>query len=130
MGECPIYAPFLQGHLCAAACGGFAGVGRYPIPGKPAEKRCDPHTLPKNHHQHVNTSMQVSAGGSLSNSLIGLSRLGHADNVLRDSGELRIAMAGGIGSDSLGSFFSAQAAKAGVTLLSDCVPDSCTGMPL
>ena len=74
--------------------------------------------------------MQVSAGGSLSNSLIGLSQLGHADNVLRDSGELRIAMAGGIGSDSLGSFFSAQAAKAGVTLLSDCVPDSCTGVLL
>lgn len=71
--------------------------------------------------------LQISAGGSLSNSLFGLSRLGHADNTLRDSGELSIAMAGGIGSDSLGSFFLAQAGKAGVTLLSDCVPDSCTG---
>ena len=70
---------------------------------------------------------QVSAGGSLSNTLIGLSRLGQADNCLRGSGGLQVALAGAVGSDTLGSFFAAQAAKAGVAILADTVPDSSTG---
>lgn len=70
---------------------------------------------------------QVSAGGSLSNTLIGLSRLGQADNCLRGSGGLQVALAGAVGSDTLGSFFAAQAANAGVAILADTVPDSSTG---
>ncbi|KAA6425375.1 MAG: putative sugar kinase [Trebouxia sp. A1-2] len=70
---------------------------------------------------------EVSAGGSLSNTLIGLSRLGQADNCLRGSGGLQVALAGAVGSDTLGSFFAAQAAKAGVAILADTQPESCTG---
>ncbi|KAL0036384.1 hypothetical protein WJX77_005307 [Trebouxia sp. C0004] len=73
------------------------------------------------------TPYQVSAGGSLCNTLIGLSRLGQADNCLRGSGGLQVALAGAVGSDTLGSFFAAQAAKAGVTILADTLPESCTG---
>lgn len=73
------------------------------------------------------TPYQVSAGGSLSNTLIGLSRLGQADNCLRGSGGLQVALAGAVGSDTLGSFFAAQAANAGVAILADTVPDSSTG---
>ena len=72
--------------------------------------------------------IQVSAGGSLSNTLIGLSRLGRADNCLRGSGGFQIALAAAVGCDTLGSFFAAQAAKASVTLLEDSVADSCTGV--
>ena len=59
--------------------------------------------------------------------MIGLSRLGQADNCLRGSGGLQVALAGAVGSDTLGSFFAAQAAKAGVAILADTLPESCTG---
>lgn len=72
--------------------------------------------------------LQVSAGGSLSNTLIGLSRLGQADNQLRGSGGFQVALAGAVGSDTLGSFFAAQAAKAGVDILEESIADSSTGM--
>lgn len=72
--------------------------------------------------------IQVSAGGSLSNTLIGLSRLGQADNCLRGSGGFQVALAAAVGCDTLGSFFAAQAAKAGIALLEDPVADSCTGV--
>ena len=71
---------------------------------------------------------QVSAGGSLSNTLIGLSRLGQADNQLRGSGGFEVALAGAVGSDTLGSFFAAQAAKAGVDILQESIADSSTGV--
>jgi hypothetical protein len=41
----------------------------------------------------------VSAGGSLSNTLVALARLGAADDALRASGALRIGMAAVAGSD-------------------------------
>ena len=59
---------------------------------------------------------------------MGLSRLGEADNSLRGSGGLQVALAGAVGSDTLGSFFAAQAAKAGVAILADVVADSSTGI--
>lgn len=71
---------------------------------------------------------QVSAGGSLSNTLIGLSRLGQADNCLRGSGGFQVALAAAVGSDTLGSFFAAQSAKAGVAILEESLTDSCTGV--
>lgn len=77
--------------------------------------------------ESTSTFLQVTAGGSLSNTLIGLSRLGQADNCLRGSGGLQVALAGAVGSDTLGSFFAARAAKAGVQILADTVADSCTG---
>ena len=64
----------------------------------------------------------------MSNTLIGLSRLGQADNCLRGSGGFQVALAAAVGSDTLGSFFAAQAAKAGVAVLEDSVADSCTGV--
>ena len=63
----------------------------------------------------------------MSNTLIGLSRLGQADHSLRGSGGLHVGLAGAVGSDTLGSFFAAQAAKAGVDILADTLADSCTG---
>ena len=59
---------------------------------------------------------------------MGLSRLGRADNCLRGSGGFQVALAAAVGSDTLGSFFAAQAAKAGVAVLEDSVADSCTGV--
>ena len=69
----------------------------------------------------------MSIGGSLSNTLVGLSRLGQADHSLRGSGGLHVGLAGAVGSDTLGSFFAAQAAKADVAILADTLADSCTG---
>ena len=48
-------------------------------------------------------SYKAAAGGSLSNSLVALARLGSS----RSAGypELKIAMAGSVGSDPLGSFY-------------------------
>jgi sugar/nucleoside kinase (ribokinase family) len=47
--------------------------------------------------------LQAASGGSLSNSLVALARLG---NSRADSyPDLRIAMAGSVGSDPLGSFY-------------------------
>jgi len=42
---------------------------------------------------------QVAAGGSLSNTLVALARLGAADDALRASGPLRVGMAAVAGSD-------------------------------
>ena len=73
--------------------------------------------------------LQISAGGSLSNTLVGLSRLGQADHACRGSGGLAVAMAGPVGTDPLGRFFTAQEQKAGVHSLAEPVPDSNTGQP-
>lgn len=48
-------------------------------------------------------SYKAAAGGSLSNSLVALSRLGSSRST--NYPELRIAMAGSVGSDPLGSFY-------------------------
>ena len=70
----------------------------------------------------------VSAGGSLSNSLVALSRLGAAAErqALQPAG-LRVAMAGVVGGDPLSHFYSAQLQDAGVNIISQPEPHSCTG---
>ncbi len=73
-------------------------------------------------------SYAVSAGGSLSNTLMALARLGQAAGA-RGGRPLRVAMAGVCGEDALGSFYAAQMRKAGVEVLSDPVPGANTGEP-
>ncbi|KAK3153362.1 hypothetical protein QOZ80_2BG0171330 [Eleusine coracana subsp. coracana] len=70
-------------------------------------------------------SYKAAAGGSLSNSLVALARLGssRADSYP----ELRIAMAGSVGSDPLGSFYRAKLRRANVHFLSKPVKDGTTG---
>ncbi len=72
---------------------------------------------------------KVSAGGSLSNSLVALSRLGAAAErqSLQPAG-LRVAMAGVVGADPLSHFYSAQLRDAGVSIISQPEPHSCTGV--
>ena len=68
----------------------------------------------------------MTAGGSLSNTLMALSRLGAAAE-LHGSPPLRIAMSGLIGSDPLGSFYSAQMRSAGVQVVSPPTVKANTG---
>lgn len=69
---------------------------------------------------------QVSAGGSLSNTLVALSRLGAAAHHRGDR-QLRVAFGGLVGSDALGKFYQAQMDRSGVAVLSQPVPHSNTG---
>lgn len=69
-------------------------------------------------------SYKVAAGGSLSNTLVALARLGSASG--SDTG-LKIAMAGLIGSDPLGSFYMAQMNSAGVNIISKPYESANTG---
>ncbi|CAN6294180.1 unnamed protein product [Urochloa humidicola] len=70
-------------------------------------------------------SYKAAAGGSLSNSLVALARLGSS----RSAGypDLKIAMAGSVGSDPLGSFYRAKLRRANVHFLSKPVKDGTTG---
>lgn len=68
-------------------------------------------------------SFKASAGGSLSNTLVALARLGSAGS---DS-PLSVAMAGSVGSDPLGDFFRAKLLKANVHFLSSPIEDGTTG---
>ena len=71
---------------------------------------------------------KVSAGGSLSNSLVALSRLGAAaERQSLQPAALRVAMAGVVGGDPLSHFYSAQLRDAGVSIISQPEPHSCTG---
>ena len=68
---------------------------------------------------------QVSAGGSLANSLVGLARLG---TPRMSSSPLRVAMAGCVGgTDALGTFARGQLQQAGVEVLSACPSGQTTG---
>ena len=69
---------------------------------------------------------QVTAGGSLSNTLLALARLGAAGAVSGAPG-LRVAMGGVLGSDPLGSFYAAQMRQAGVTIVTQPKPGTNTG---
>lgn len=70
----------------------------------------------------------MSAGGSLSNTLLALARLGRAEDGLYCRGPLRVAFDGILGSDvALSAFYSAQMANAGVSVLAQPSPNSCTG---
>ena len=72
---------------------------------------------------------QVSAGGSLSNTLLAMARLGAAEDGLHGRGRLRVAMDGVVGRDALSQFYSAQMATAGVAVLAQPGPNSSTGEP-
>ena len=70
---------------------------------------------------------QVSAGGSLSNTLLALARLGRAEDALCSRGPLRVAFDGIVGGDALSAFYSAQMREAGVSVLAEPGPNSSTG---
>ena len=55
----------------------------------------------------------ISAGGSLANTLLGLARLSAAGAARWGGAPLRVGMAGLLGADPLGEFFSAQVGRAG-----------------
>ena len=62
---------------------------------------------------------KVSAGGSLSNTLVALARLGSgADARARPDDPLLVAMAGPVGDDPVGAFYRAELQRAGVSFLS------------
>ncbi|KAF7836544.1 putative Ribokinase [Senna tora] len=69
-------------------------------------------------------SYKAAAGGSLSNSLVALARLGS-----RPIGGpiINVAMAGSVGSDPLGSFYRAKLRRANVQFLSSPITDGTTG---
>lgn len=69
----------------------------------------------------------ISAGGSLSNTLLGLARLSAAGAVRWGGAPLRVGMAGLVGSDPLGEFFCAQMRQAGVDVVSPPLPGAATG---
>ncbi|KAG6750912.1 hypothetical protein POTOM_045427 [Populus tomentosa] len=69
-------------------------------------------------------SYKAAAGGSLSNSLVALARLG-----CKSVGgpALNVAMAGSVGSDPLGGFYRSKLQRANVNFLSEPVKDGTTG---
>lgn len=69
---------------------------------------------------------QISAGGSLANSLVAVARLAGAAS-LRGGAPLSVAMAGAVGSDALGQFFQQQLQTAGVAFATAPPADSQTG---
>lgn len=69
-------------------------------------------------------SYKAAAGGSLSNSLVALSRLG---SLPVGGPVLNVAMAGSVGSDPLGGFYRAKLRRAGVDFLSTPLKDGTTG---
>lgn len=73
------------------------------------------------------SSYTVTAGGSLANSLVALSKLGVALSSAGTGRRLRVAMAGPVGRDALGSFFVSQMEQAGVAMLTTAPADSNTG---
>jgi len=70
--------------------------------------------------------LQISAGGSLANTLANMGRLGTA-NADGGATSLKVAAASIVGCDALGSFHTAQQSQAGVHTLSRPLPDSATG---
>ncbi|GAB4858156.1 hypothetical protein Ancab_009553 [Ancistrocladus abbreviatus] len=75
-------------------------------------------------HAMDGCSYKAAAGGSLSNSLVALARLGSQP---AGGPILNVAMAGSIGSDPLGGFYRAKLRRAGVNFLSAPVKDGTTG---
>ncbi|KAA8533454.1 hypothetical protein F0562_031112 [Nyssa sinensis] len=69
-------------------------------------------------------SYKAAAGGSLSNSLVALARLGGQSI---GGPALNVAMAGSVGSDPLGGFYRAKLRRANVNFLSPPVKDGTTG---
>ncbi|KAJ9180917.1 hypothetical protein P3X46_009104 [Hevea brasiliensis] len=69
-------------------------------------------------------SYKAAAGGSLSNTLVALARLGCKPISVPS---LSVAMAGSVGSDPLGDFYRAKLCRANVNFLSSPVKDGTTG---
>ncbi|KAI7840302.1 hypothetical protein COHA_006084 [Chlorella ohadii] len=69
----------------------------------------------------------ISAGGSLSNTLLALARLSAAGVARWGGAPLRVGMAGLVGSDPLGGFFTAQMRQAGVDVVSPPLAGAATG---
>lgn len=69
-------------------------------------------------------SYKAAAGGSLSNTLVALARLGSRSV---GGSDLNVAMAGSVGSDPLGGFYRAKLRRANVNFLSKPVKDGTTG---
>ncbi|KAG6549627.1 hypothetical protein Mapa_008605 [Marchantia paleacea] len=67
---------------------------------------------------------KVTAGGSLSNTLVALARLGVGYN---DEPRLNVAMTGSVGSDALGDFYRTKLKRANVHFLSEPIPNGTTG---
>ena len=68
---------------------------------------------------------QMSAGGSLSNTLVALARLSAAHE--RRDGQLNVAAASVSGGDVLGEYYRNQLVRAGVAMLAEPLPGSSTG---
>ncbi|EIE21629.1 Ribokinase-like protein, partial [Coccomyxa subellipsoidea C-169] len=73
------------------------------------------------------SAYQVSAGGSLANTLVAASHLSRADHCNRGGGLPRIGMLSVSGDDLQGSFHCAQMQHAGIRLLSEPLPGTSTG---
>ncbi|GMJ12212.1 GENES NECESSARY FOR THE ACHIEVEMENT OF RUBISCO ACCUMULATION 5 [Hibiscus trionum] len=69
-------------------------------------------------------SYKAAAGGSLSNSLVALARLGYKPI---GGPALNVAMAGSVGSDPLGGFYRSKLHRANVNFLSESIKDGTTG---
>jgi len=69
------------------------------------------------------SDFKVTTGGSLSNTLVALSRLGSAP--ASDLG-IKVGMAGLVGADPVGSFYRAKMGRAGVRLLSPAIREDAT----
>ncbi|CAM8976542.1 unnamed protein product [Rhodiola kirilowii] len=69
-------------------------------------------------------SYKAAAGGSLSNTLVALARLGGKPY---GGAPLNVAMTGSIGSDPLGGFYRSKLRRANVSFLSEAVKDGTTG---
>jgi sugar/nucleoside kinase (ribokinase family) len=67
-------------------------------------------------------SYACNAGGSLSNTLVALSRLGAAAGT-----PLPVGLAGSVGGDALGDFYRSKMRRAGVDFVSEPQPDGTTG---
>lgn len=72
-------------------------------------------------------SYKAAAGGSLSNSLVALARLGGGGGWSVGGPTLNVAMAGSVGSDPLGGFYRQKLRRANVSFLSPPVSDGTTG---
>ncbi|XP_010550983.1 PREDICTED: uncharacterized protein LOC104821716 [Tarenaya hassleriana] len=74
-------------------------------------------------------SYKAAAGGSLSNTLVALARLGGRSVAFKcsDGPPLNVAMAGSIGGDPLGSFYRTKLLRANVNFLSAPIKDGTTG---
>ena len=77
---------------------------------------CTPEQLGRVLNKIDSQNFKVTTGGSLSNTLVALSRLGGAEG--KKGRGLRVGMAGLVGEDPIGSFYRAKMDRAGVEYLS------------